>query len=132
MSKTHFAFENRSWNVWSGFGHYAGLIEFQSMVFALHTDGVGTKIIVGQLMKKFDTLGIDCVAMNVNDVICVGAALVGFLDYIALKKPDSYLVSTSERINKRSKGIPSCNSWRGDCNSSRSSLVKKKKIHLIS
>lgn len=92
VSKTHFAFENRKWNVWSGFGHYAGLIEFQTKVFALHTDGVGTKIIVGQLMKKFDTLGIDCVAMNVNDVICVGAVPVGFLDYIALKKPDSYLV----------------------------------------
>ena len=43
-------------------------------------------------MKKFDTVGIDCVAMNVNDVICVGAVPIGFLDYIALKKPDSYLV----------------------------------------
>ena len=101
----------------SGFGHYAGLIEFQSKVFALHTDGVGTKIIVGQLMNKFDTLGIDCVAMNVNDVICVGAVPVGFLDYIALKKPDSYLVrELCERIIKRSKGIRVGNSWRGDRN----------------
>ena len=58
----------------------------------MHTDGVGTKIIIAQLMKKFDTLGIDCVAMNVNDIICVGAVPIGFLDYIALKKPDPYLV----------------------------------------
>ena len=43
-------------------------------------------------MKKFDTLGIDCVAMNVNDVICVGAIAVGFGLY-CVKKPDSYLVS---------------------------------------
>lgn len=92
VSTTHSAIENKDWSVWSGFGHYAGLIEFQSQVFALHTDGVGTKIIIAQLMKKFDTVGIDCVAMNVNDVICVGATPIGFLDYIALKKPDSYLV----------------------------------------
>jgi phosphoribosylformylglycinamidine cyclo-ligase len=71
----------------SGFGHYAGLIQFASKVIALHTDGVGTKIIIAQLMKKFDTLGIDCVAMNVNDIICVGAVPIGFLDYIALKNP---------------------------------------------
>jgi len=91
VSTTHSAI-NKDWSVWSGFGHYAGLIEFQSKVFALHTDGVGTKIIIAQLMKKFDTVGIDCVAMNVNDVICVGAMPIGFLDYIALKKPNGYLV----------------------------------------
>ena len=92
VSTTHSSIEGKNWSVWSGYGHYAGLLEFKSKVFALHTDGVGTKIIIAQLMKKFDTLGIDCVAMNVNDVICVGAVPIGFLDYIALKKPDSYLV----------------------------------------
>jgi phosphoribosylformylglycinamidine cyclo-ligase len=91
VSTTHSAI-NKDWNVWSGFGHYAGLIEYQSKVFALHTDGVGTKIIIAQLMKKYDTVGVDCVAMNVNDVICVGATPIGFLDYIALRRPDSYLV----------------------------------------
>src|SRR5438093_12772789 len=92
VSKTHFGFENKNWKVLSGFGHYAGLIEIGSKVIALHTDGVGTKTIVAQLMNRFDTLGIDCVAMNVNDIICVGAVPVGFLDYIALRKPDNYLV----------------------------------------
>lgn len=93
VSKTHFGFENKNWKVLSGFGHYAGLIEIESKVIALHTDGIGTKIIVAQLMNKFDTLGIDCVAMNVNDIICIGAIPVGFLDYIAMKKPDHYLVT---------------------------------------
>jgi phosphoribosylformylglycinamidine cyclo-ligase len=93
VSKTHISFENKNWKVLSGFGHYAGLIEFESKVIALHTDGIGSKIIIAQMMNKFDTLGIDCVAMNVNDIICIGATPVGFLDYIAMRKPDNYLVT---------------------------------------
>lgn len=78
--------------VLSGFGHYAGLIEIDGKIFALHTDGVGTKIIVSQMMNRFDTIGIDCVAMNVNDVICVGAKPVGFIDYIAITDPDPIIL----------------------------------------
>src|SRR5437870_12709833 len=58
--------------VW-GFGHYAGLIKLGSELLALHSDGFRSKVLVAQLMNRFDTVGIDCVAMNVNDVICVGA-----------------------------------------------------------
>jgi phosphoribosylformylglycinamidine cyclo-ligase len=76
----------------SGFGHYAGLIKLGSELLALHSDGVGTKVLVAQLMNKFDTIGIDCVAMNVNDVICVGAQPVGFIDYIALRQPNEGLL----------------------------------------
>jgi phosphoribosylformylglycinamidine cyclo-ligase len=76
----------------SGFGHYAGLIRLGSNVLALHSDGVGTKVLVAQLMNKFDTVGIDCVAMNVNDVICVGAQPIGFIDYIALRQPNERLL----------------------------------------
>lgn len=76
----------------SGFGHYAGLIELDSEILALHTDGVGTKIIVAQMMNRYDSIGVDCVAMNVNDVICVGARPIGFLDYIALRSPNSSLL----------------------------------------
>jgi phosphoribosylformylglycinamidine cyclo-ligase len=76
----------------SGFGHYAGLIKIGSELLALHSDGVGTKVLVAQLMKKFDTVGIDCIAMNVNDVICVGAQPVGFVDYVALKQPNERLL----------------------------------------
>jgi phosphoribosylformylglycinamidine cyclo-ligase len=76
----------------SGFGHYAGLIKLGKDTFALHSDGVGTKVLVAQLMNKFDTVGIDCVAMNVNDVICVGARPIGFVDYIAMRQPNEKLL----------------------------------------
>jgi phosphoribosylformylglycinamidine cyclo-ligase len=68
----------------TGFGHYAGLVEIDKKRFlATHTDGVGTKVLIANLMKKYDTIGIDCVAMNVNDIICIGATPVSFVDYIA-------------------------------------------------
>jgi phosphoribosylformylglycinamidine cyclo-ligase len=76
----------------SGFGHYAGLIKLGSAIIALHSDGVGTKVLVAQMMNRYDTVGIDCVAMNVNDIICVGAKPVGFVDYIALRKANEGLV----------------------------------------
>ncbi|UVS70579.1 phosphoribosylformylglycinamidine cyclo-ligase [Nitrososphaera viennensis] len=78
--------------VLSGFGHYAGLVRLGSQTLALHSDGVGTKVLVAQLMNKFDTVGIDCVAMNVNDIICVGAKPVAFIDYIALRQANEKLL----------------------------------------
>ena len=78
----------------SGYGHYAGLIEMgDSKVLALHTDGVGTKVLVAQMAERFDTIGIDCIAMNVNDVICVGAEPIAFVDYIAVRKPSEKLTN---------------------------------------
>ena len=76
----------------SGFGHYSGLINIGNHVLALHTDGVGTKVLVAQQMKCFDTIGIDCIAMNVNDIICTGAEPFAFVDYIGLKKVNHELV----------------------------------------
>lgn len=78
--------------VLSGFGHYAGLVKIGAETLAMHSDGVGTKVIVAQLMGRYDTVGIDCVAMNVNDIICVGARPVAFIDYIALRQPNEKLV----------------------------------------
>lgn len=57
------------------------------------TDGVGTKQRIAQLMNKHDTVGIDCVAMCVNDVVCVGAKPIFFLDYIAIGKNDPVKVA---------------------------------------
>ena len=72
-----------------GFGHYAGSVEIPGgKLLATHTDGVGTKVIIANMMKKFDTIGIDCVAMNVNDIICIGATPISFVDYIAANKND--------------------------------------------
>jgi phosphoribosylformylglycinamidine cyclo-ligase len=70
-------------------GHYASVIRIgENAGIALSTDGVGTKLLVAEELGRFDTVGIDCVAMNVNDVICVGAEPLAMLDYIAVQKAE--------------------------------------------
>ncbi len=70
-------------------GHYASVIRIDERTgIALSTDGVGTKLMVAEELGRFDTIGIDCVAMNVNDVICVGAEPLAMLDYIAIDRAD--------------------------------------------
>lgn len=71
-----------------GMTQFAGLVEFGDRALALCTDGVGTKMLVAAALKKWDTVGIDCIAMNVNDCICVGAEPIAFVDYIATSDPD--------------------------------------------
>ncbi len=73
--------------------HYAGLIDIGGgQALALHSDGVGTKVLVALMLGKYEGTGIDCVAMNVNDLICLGAEPVALVDYIALEKPNQQLV----------------------------------------
>ena len=69
-------------------GHYAGMISFGKHALVLCTDGVGSKVLIASKLKKWDTVGIDCMAMNVNDALCVGAEPLAFVDYLALDKPD--------------------------------------------
>jgi phosphoribosylformylglycinamidine cyclo-ligase len=70
-------------------GHYANVLRLGGGVgLALSTDGVGSKVIVAEQLDRFDTVGIDCIAMNVNDVICVGADPIALLDYIAVEEAD--------------------------------------------
>ena len=67
-------------------GFYASVVDIgHGLGLALCTDGVGTKVLVAQMLERYDTIGIDCVAMNVNDAICVGAEPMSFLDYIAIE-----------------------------------------------
>jgi len=68
-------------------GHFTGLIDFGESYLSLCTDGVGTKLLVAEALGKWDTVGIDCVAMNANDMICVGAEPLAFVDYIAVNRP---------------------------------------------
>jgi phosphoribosylformylglycinamidine cyclo-ligase len=70
-------------------GHYASVLRLDDRRgLALSCDGVGTKVIVAERLGRLDTVGIDCIAMNVNDVICVGAEPIAVLDYIAVEEAD--------------------------------------------
>jgi phosphoribosylformylglycinamidine cyclo-ligase len=76
------------------FGHYANVLDIgYQKAIAISTDGVGTKAIVAQMLDKYDTVGIDCVAMNANDIICVGAEPFAMVDYIAVEAADDHLLT---------------------------------------
>jgi len=74
-------------------GHYAGLIEFGEYALGLATDGVGSKVLIANEMKRWNTVGIDCIAMNVNDLLAIGAEPLSFVDYLAIAKPDEELMA---------------------------------------
>jgi phosphoribosylformylglycinamidine cyclo-ligase len=67
-------------------GHFAGLIDFGETALALTTDGVGTKMLIADHMQDWSTVGIDCIAMNVNDLYVMNMEPVAFVDYIATDK----------------------------------------------
>ena len=69
-------------------GLFASLIDFGDRYVTLATDGVGTKLLIAEELGIWDTVGIDCIAMNVNDTICVNAQPISFVDYIAIDNPD--------------------------------------------
>ncbi|MCY3728997.1 MAG: phosphoribosylformylglycinamidine cyclo-ligase [Nitrospira sp.] len=71
------------------FGLFANVIEIgNNKGIAMTTDGVGSKVLIAQRMGKYDTIGIDCIAMNVNDLLCVGATPLAMVDYIAVQALD--------------------------------------------
>ena len=69
-------------------GHYAGLLDMGSYALAMTTDGVGSKVLIANAISKWDTVGIDCIAMNVNDLYAIGAEPIAFVDYLAVEKVD--------------------------------------------
>ncbi len=70
-------------------GHYASVLRIDEETgVAFGTDGVGTKMLVAERMGDFSTIGIDCIAMNVNDLICVGAEPIAMLDFILCREAD--------------------------------------------
>jgi phosphoribosylformylglycinamidine cyclo-ligase len=79
-------------------GHYASVMRIApNLGVALATDSVGSKVIVAEATQRFDTIGIDCVAMNVNDLVCVGAEPLALLDYIAVERADPALLEQLAR-----------------------------------
>ncbi len=93
--------------VLSGIGGFGGLFELdctniKKPVLVSGTDGVGTKLKLAFLMNKHDSVGIDCVAMCVNDIICCGAKPLFFLDYIAIGK--NYPQKVADIVSGVSKG----------------------------
>ena len=96
--------KTQSENVLSKLGGFSGLFSLENLniknpVLVSGTDGVGTKVMLAQIMDKHDTIGIDCVAMCVNDILCQGAKPLFFLDYIACGK------LVPEKMEKIVKGV---------------------------
>ena len=73
-------------------GYFANVIDIGGIGLGICTDGVGSKAIIAQMMRKYDTIGIDCIAMNVNDLLCVGARPVSMVDYIAVEQADAAML----------------------------------------
>lgn len=73
-------------------GHYAGVFEAGGQKMTMHCDGVGSKILVAEALGRHDTIGIDAVAMNANDIICLGSTPIVGVDYLALSRADDALV----------------------------------------
>ena len=78
-------------------GDYAGLVDIGDRYLALATDGVGTKLLVAEALDDYSTIGIDCIAMNVNDLIATGVTPVAFVDYLAVETPDD---ETAARVGE--------------------------------
>jgi phosphoribosylformylglycinamidine cyclo-ligase len=75
-------------------GHYASVLRVApNLGIALSTDGVGSKIVVAEQADRLETVGIDCVAMNVNDLVCVGAEPIAMLDYLAVEQADPHALA---------------------------------------
>jgi len=76
-------------------GDFAGLVEVDDRYLALAADGVGTKLLVAEALDDYSTIGIDLIAMNVNDLVAAGVTPVAFVDYLAVEEPDD---ATAEAI----------------------------------
>jgi phosphoribosylformylglycinamidine cyclo-ligase len=95
------------------FGHYATVVELEPDVraMAITTDGVGSKTLVASAMDRYDTIGFDCVAMNVNDILCVGARPYVLVDYLGVhtlddRRTDSILQGLGAAAKEARVAVP--------------------------
>ena len=88
------------------FGFYANVVDIGGgMGMAISTDGVGSKALVAEMLGKYDTIGIDCIAMNVNDLICVGARPLTLVDYIAVERVDRAALAEGLAVGAEQAGV---------------------------
>lgn len=83
-----FKYKREDFKVIGSFGGFTSLIDMGTFALSFNTDNVGTKIMVAEAAKKYDTIGIDCIAMIVNDAITSGAEPIAMVDYIQLRESD--------------------------------------------
>ena len=83
-------------------GHYASVLRIdERRGIAFGADGVGTKMVLAEQLGRFETIGIDCIAMNVNDLVCVGAEPIAMVDYLAVEQADPEALGRSSSIVRR-------------------------------
>ncbi len=92
-------------NILSAVGYGSDKVELDGRKLVLCTDGVGSKVIIANEMRKWDTVGIDCMAMNVNDALCMGARPLAFVDYLAVEHTDPKMSEEIGRGLKRGADI---------------------------
>lgn len=81
-------FKREDFRTIGSFGGFTSLVDLGNFAVSLNNDGVGTKTMIAEEGERYDTLGIDCIAMNVNDAITAGAEPIAMVDYIALRDPN--------------------------------------------
>jgi len=82
-------FKRNDFKTIASLGSFTSLIDLGNFAISLNNDGVGTKTIIAEETNRYNTIGIDCIAMNVNDAITVGAEPIAMVDYISLKNMDN-------------------------------------------
>ena len=87
----------KTWRKGSGaelaLGHFANVVDLGLVKVAISTDGVGSKAMIAELMGSYEAVGSDCVAVNVNDLLCVGARPTTLVDYLAVRCIDEHMIS---------------------------------------
>lgn len=81
-------FKREDFRTIGSFGGFTSLVDLGNFAVSINTDGVGTKTMIAEEANRWDTVGIDCIAMNVNDAITAGSEPLAFVDYLSIREPN--------------------------------------------
>ncbi len=81
-------FKREDFRTIGSFGGFTSLVDLGNFAVSINTDGVGTKTMIAEEANRWDTIGIDCIAMNVNDAITAGSEPLAMVDYLSIKEPN--------------------------------------------